>query len=121
MTESPSTAISKRISPRGILTLCGVAWMISSDVLRDPLREGGIVYVRALEPALVDMPRIYEFLAHFRSENAAAVLASCLESELLDTGAILEIRGSEVPIEGAAIHDALLGGSAIRPSPKKRR
>jgi hypothetical protein len=88
---------------------------------RRQLREGGIVYVRAMEPALVDMPRIYEFLAHFRSENAAAVLASCLESDLLDRGAILEIRGSEVPIEGAAIRDALLAGSAIRPSRKKPR
>lgn len=87
---------------------------------RRQVREGGIVYVRAVEPALTDMPRIYEFLAHFRTETAAAVLASCLESELLETGAILEIRGTEVPIEGAAIRDALLAGTAIRPSPTKR-
>jgi len=66
------------------------------------------------------MPRIYEFLAHFRTETAAAVLSSYLESELLDTGAILEIRGTEVPIDGAAIRDALLAGTSIRANPKKR-
>jgi len=87
---------------------------------RRQVREGGIVYVRAVEPVLVDMPRIYEFLAHFRTENAAAVLASCLESDLLDTGAILEIRGIEVPIEGTAIRDALLAGTTIRATSRKR-
>ena len=87
---------------------------------RRQIREGGIVYVRAVEPALMDMPRIYEFLAHFRTETAAAVLASCLEAELLDTGAILEIRGSEVAIDGAAIRDALLAGTGIRPDSKTR-
>ena len=85
-----------------------------------PYSHMGIVYVRAVEPALIDMPRIYEFLAQFRTETAAAVLASCLESELLDTGAILEIRGSEVAIDGAVIRDALLAGTGIRPDSKKR-
>jgi hypothetical protein len=87
---------------------------------RRQVREGGIVYVRALEPALMEMPRIYEFLAHFRTETAAAVIASCLEAELLDTGAILEIRGVEVPIDGTAIRDALLAGTSIRPERKRR-
>jgi hypothetical protein len=87
---------------------------------RRQVREGGIVYVRALEPALMDMPRIYEFLAHFRTETAAAVIASCLEAELLDTGAMLEIRGVEVPIDGAAIRDALLAGTSIGPERKRR-
>jgi len=67
-----------------------------------------LIYVRAVEPALTEMPRIYEFLAHFHSSRAAAVLAHCLEAGLEGTTATLEIRRVEVALESEAIRRALL-------------
>ena len=69
--------------------------------------EGAIVYLRELEPALREMPRIYEFLGHFQSDAAAAALARALEDDL-EGEATLEIGRQEVPIEAMAICEALL-------------
>jgi hypothetical protein len=69
---------------------------------------GSFIYVRAVEPALTEMPRIYEFLAHFQSGRAAAILAHCLQEDLGETTATLEIRRVEVPLESEAIRRALL-------------
>jgi hypothetical protein len=74
-----------------------------------------IVYVRALEPALREMPRSYEFLAHFQSESAAALLANRMEVDLHGMGATLEIRRSEVPIQSVAILEALLAAAENGP------
>jgi hypothetical protein len=70
--------------------------------------DGVLIYVRTVEPALIEMPRIYEFLAHFPCESAAAPLAEHLEGALRETGATLEIRREDVPIDAAAILTALL-------------
>lgn len=77
--------------------------------------EGGIIYLRALEPALTCMPRIYEFLAQFRSEKGASVVADHLEADLQGTVATLEIRRAEVPLESSAILEALLMARASSP------
>jgi hypothetical protein len=74
--------------------------------------EGVLIYVRTVEPALTEMPRIYEFLAHFPCESAAAPLAEQLEAGLRETGATLEIRRADVPIDAAAILTALLTAAA---------
>jgi plasmid stabilization system protein ParE len=73
---------------------------------------GSLIYVRAVEPALTDMPRIYEFLAHFQSARAAAMLAQRLEVDLEGTAATLEIRRLEVPLESEAIRRALVEAAA---------
>jgi len=69
---------------------------------------GNVIYVRTVEPALTEMPRIYEFLAHFQSSRAAAILAQRLEADLEGTAATLEIRRVEVPLESEAIRQALM-------------
>ena len=69
---------------------------------------GSFIYVRAVEPALTEMPRIYEFLAHFQSSRAAAILAQRLEADLEGTAATLEIRRVEVALESEAIRQALM-------------
>ena len=69
---------------------------------------GSFIYVRAVEPALTEMPRIYEFLAHFQSSRAAAVLAQRLEADLEGTTATLEVRRVEVALESEAICRALM-------------
>ena len=69
---------------------------------------GSLIYVRAVEPALTEMPRIYEFLAHFQSARAAAVLAQRLEADLEGTTATLEVRRVEVALESEAICRALM-------------
>jgi hypothetical protein len=74
--------------------------------------DGVLIYVRTVEPALMEMPRIYEFLAHFPCESAAAPLAEHLEAGLRETGATLEIRREDVPIDAAAILTALLTAAA---------
>ena len=51
----------------------------------------------------------YEFIAQFASENAAALLANTLWSELHGTGAVLKVEGAEVVMRNAAIKDALTG------------
>jgi hypothetical protein len=78
-------------------------------------RGGSLIYVRAVEPALVEMPRIYEFLAHFQSASGAAVLAQRLELDLAGMAAILEVRRTEVPAEGEAIQKALVEAAAGGP------
>jgi hypothetical protein len=83
--------------------------------------EGAFIYVRTVEPALTEMPRIYEFLAHFPSSSAAAGLAARLEADLGGTGATLEIRRVEVKVESAAILTALLAAAAGGPELTGRR
>lgn len=83
--------------------------------LRRELHDGGtIVYVRAVEPALTEMPRNYEFLAHFRSENAAALVAQQMEADLRGAGVLLEIQRVEIALESEAIREALLLAAASR-------
>ena len=77
--------------------------------------RGAIVYVRTLEPALLEMPRIYEFLAHFQSEEAAAAVAARLEAELQGAPAVLEIRRQDVAVDAAVIRQALLDAAARGP------
>ena len=74
--------------------------------------EGVLIYVRTVEPALTEMPRIYEFLAHFPCESAAAPLAEEIEAGLRGIEARLEIRRLDVPIDAAAILTALLTAAA---------
>jgi hypothetical protein len=64
--------------------------------------------VRSVEPALTEMPRIYEFLAHFQSARAASILAQRLEADLEGTTATLEIRRVEIALESEAIRRALM-------------
>jgi hypothetical protein len=81
--------------------------------LRRAVQDGGvIVYLQTLEPALTHMPRIYEFMVRFGSENAAGVLALRLSTDLEATDAILEIGRVEVPILRTLIKEALLAASA---------
>ena len=84
-------------------------------------RGGSLIYVRAVEPALTEMPRIYEFLAHFQSASGAAVIAHCLELDLAGMAATLEIRKLEVPAEGDAILKALVEAAAGGPEAIGRR
>jgi hypothetical protein len=75
---------------------------------RRHLAEGGvIIYVRALEPALTEMPRIYELLAQYRSDADVESIAAALEEDLHGSGAALEVRRVEVPIDRAMIALAL--------------
>jgi hypothetical protein len=94
---------------------------IRRSVQEEGADEGAFIYVRTVEPALIEMPRIYEFLAHFPSPNAAGVLAARLEADLGGTGATLEIRRVEVPIDSAAILTALLTAAAGGPDFTGRR
>jgi plasmid stabilization system protein ParE len=84
-------------------------------------RGGSLIYVRAVEPALTEMPRIYEFLAHFQSASAAAVLAQRLEMDLAGLAATLEVRRLEVPAEGEAILRALVEAAAGGPEALGRK
>ena len=84
--------------------------------VRRHVHNGGVIaYLRAVDPALKDMPQIYEFLAHFGSENAAGILAYRLWSDLQGTDATLEIGRVEVNMQSAAITDALLMARAGSP------
>jgi hypothetical protein len=84
-------------------------------------RGGSLIYVRVVEPALTEMPRIYEFLAHFPSASAAAVLAQRLEMDLAGMAATLEVRRVEVPVDGEAILRALVEAAAAGPDVLGRR
>jgi len=84
-------------------------------------RGGSLIYVRAVEPALTEMPRIYEFLAHFQTASAAAVLAQRLEMDLAGMAATLEVRKQEVPTEGEAILRALVEAAAGGPEALGRK
>jgi hypothetical protein len=90
-------------------------------VRRHVYNGGIIVYLRAVDPALRNMPRIYEFLAQFASENAAAILANRLSSDLQGTDAILEIGRADVRVQSAAIRDALLMARAGSPGVRTPR
>jgi hypothetical protein len=85
---------------------------LTPGVRRQVYNGGVIVYLRAVDPALRDMPRIHEFLAQFGSENAAGILAKRLWADLQGAGATLEIGRVEVRIQTGAIRDALLTARA---------
>jgi hypothetical protein len=87
----------------------------------DGAAEGAIIYVRTVEPALTEMPRIYEFLAHFPSRAAAMTLAQRLEEDLRGTEATLEIRRTEVALDSEAIVTALLNAAGSGPDVAGRR
>jgi hypothetical protein len=70
---------------------------------------GVIIYVGPAAAGRQRAPVAYDFLADFGSENAAAVLANRLWSDLHGEGVTLEVDGRETPIENGAIKDALLG------------
>jgi hypothetical protein len=55
----------------------------------------------------------YDLLAQFGSENAAAVMANTLWSDLHGLGLSLWIEGEEVPVEHGAIKDALLAARTV--------
>src|SRR5262245_38085133 len=77
--------------------------------VRRYVHNGGvIIYLRAVHPALRNMPRIHEFLVQFRSENAAGILAHRLWSDLQGTDATLDIGRDDVRMESAAIRHALV-------------
>lgn len=111
---------SARATPSGLVAFTvrtrdpAVAFRVMPTRTRVPgnrreLHEGAaVIYVRTVQPALVELPRVYEFLAQFRSVSAAGILARQLEADLRDTDAVLEVRGEEIPIEGTAIREALL-------------
>jgi hypothetical protein len=89
---------------------------IAPGVRRHVHNGGVIVYLRAEDPALRNMPRIHEFLAQFGSENAAGILANRLWTDLQGTGATLEIGRVEVRMQSPAIRDALLMARAASPA-----
>jgi hypothetical protein len=90
--------------------------------MRRHVHNGGvIVYLRTVDPALRDMPRIHEFLLQFGSENAAGVLANRLWTDLQGSGATLEIGRFEVRMQSAAIRDALLMARAASPDVQSLR
>ena len=90
-------------------------------VRRQVYNGGVIVYLRTVDPALRNMPRIHEFLVQFGSENAAGILANRLWSDLQGTGATLEIGRVEVRMQVAAIRDALLTARAASPGVQSLR
>jgi hypothetical protein len=77
--------------------------------LRRRIRNGGVfVYEGTTRRATPERPGVYDFVAQFGSHNAAAQLANWLWNELHGAGALLLIDGVEVPMENAAIKDAIV-------------
>lgn len=82
--------------------------------MRRAIHNGGVlVYRGASASRRADKPDAYEFVAQFGSDNAAALLANTLWTELHGRGAVLKIGGVEVPIQNAAIKDALTAGAFV--------
>jgi hypothetical protein len=74
------------------------------------VHNGGVIlYLGPAAAGRRGTPVAYDFVADFGSENAAAILANRLWSDLHGEGVTLEVDGRETPIENAAIKDALLG------------
>ena len=73
------------------------------------IHSGGmLVYQGSKVSRAADKPDVYEFVAQFGSDNAAALLANTLWNELHGRAAVLRIDGLEVPIQNAAIKEALI-------------
>jgi hypothetical protein len=72
------------------------------------VHNGGVIVYEGSSGEDV-VPKTYDFLVQFGSQNAAALLANKLWSELQGLGVALEIEGASVPVHHAAIKDALLG------------
>jgi hypothetical protein len=83
--------------------------------VRRYIHNGGvIIYQGADEPGANGTPVAYEFLVHFGSANAAAIMANRLWNDLHGQGVLLEIDGRDTTIQNAAIKDALLSAVARR-------
>jgi hypothetical protein len=78
-----------------------------SPGLRRRVHNGGVlVYQGASETT--DGAWVYDVIAQYGSDNAAAVLANTLWSDLHGLGVRLYVEGVEVPLNHAAIKEALL-------------
>ena len=83
--------------------------------LRRHVHNGGVLLYRGSpRPSSKGQAAIYEFVAQFGSDNAAAILANRLWSDLHGLAATLEIDGAVVEIQNGAIKDALLAAQPTR-------
>jgi len=79
---------------------------------RRVVHEGGaLVYEGTLQTPTADEPGRFAFVAQFRSENGAALVANVLWSGLSPHAESLTIDDAAVAIDNAAIKDALLRGA----------
>jgi hypothetical protein len=79
---------------------------------RRVVHEGGaLVYEGTLQTPTADEPGRFAFVAQFRSENGAALVANVLWSGLYTRAESLTIDDAAVAIDNAAIKDALLRGA----------
>jgi hypothetical protein len=77
--------------------------------LRRRIHNGGVlVYEGTTRRANAHRPGVYDFVAQFGSRNAAGLFANWLWNELHGVGALLLVDGLEVPMENAAIKEAML-------------
>ena len=82
--------------------------------LRRAIHNGGVLVYRGTSTSRrADRPDAYEFVAQFATENAAALLANTLWTELHGRVAVLVIDGVEVPIQNAAIKEALTAAVGV--------
>jgi hypothetical protein len=83
--------------------------------LRRHIHNGGVLLYRgSARPPSRGEAAVYEFVAQFGSDNAAAILANRLWSDLHGLAATLEIDGAVVEIQNGAIKDALLAAQPAR-------
>ena len=76
---------------------------------RRPVHEGGVlVYEGTLKPPTATEAGRYAFLVLFRTENAAALVANAVWSELHQAVAAVIVEGTPVPMNHGAIKEALL-------------
>jgi hypothetical protein len=79
---------------------------------RRVVHEGGaLVYEGTLQAPTTDEPGRFAFVAQFRTENGAALVANVLWSALHTRAESLTIDDTAVAIDNAAIKDALLRGA----------
>jgi hypothetical protein len=77
---------------------------------RRQIFEGGVLaFKRTIRTPSPDWPGVYDFVAQFGSENAAAIMANTLWNDLHGRGARILVDGREVGITNSAIKHALLG------------
>jgi hypothetical protein len=83
--------------------------------VRRYIHNGGvIIYQGAGEPTPNGTPVAYDFLVHFGSANAAAIMSNRLWNDLHGQGVLLEVDGADTAIRNSAIKDALLWAAARR-------
>jgi hypothetical protein len=76
--------------------------------LRRRVHNGGVLVYEGAHPG--DSGTAYEFVAQYGSDNAAAVLANTLWSDLHGVGASVFIEDVPVPLNHSALKEALLVG-----------